>query len=620
MGITYKFTDELIEFILQQKKNNPAFSCRQITNLVNEQFQINVSKSSVNNVIKDAKLSSQVGRRSVDDSPRNKFEIPADKKKMLLGHLDKTNLIEDPISKKVKPVFKEVRPSKEDLPKVIEEKKMQISKPFVETKIVEDAVILNSADIFIDQSAVNISEIQRQALSGMGLVIFKAAEWEMMQSSLMGRALRKHSSGFEQDVFDSIAETLLYSEFLGVLKGHATSENIRETVWELNETERKIDNEMMLKWIRSVSVSEDVFLEYLNEEALGSLEVGGFKIVLEDKTEIFIDTLFSTLWNKPIPWHFYSPIQKAMTFLSKVVMSNQEPIILLFSNLGKSFSTDCYSLIAAYENLSSKRMTQIVALTKNNQEVASFSTVPKLTRHFLISVWPWQKEFKEMTKSSQWSSRKLLSHPFLKKQFYYAETTTDFFTKHIEQLERSLRVFTIWEEKDSEPTLAVISNDFSKTPENLLFAYLERWPYLSQGGIYEVLKNQSEFTGMMIKDSEETNAQELGNSRPTLNLTTTSLDIPVVKKIFADFLGKIIEYSARMYIREQDSLKITNLFMEGYNLKGRAITVREMFLIELIISHNNIYSNDLENIIKIINERQINTFQKKKLKIALYYI
>jgi hypothetical protein len=93
MGVVYKFTDELVEFILQQKKDNPAYSCRRIADIINEKFQLNVSKSSVNNVIKEAQLSSHVGRRSRQEPLRKKFEIPKEKKKSLFDHLDKSNLM-----------------------------------------------------------------------------------------------------------------------------------------------------------------------------------------------------------------------------------------------------------------------------------------------------------------------------------------------------------------------------------------------------------------------------------------------------------------------------------------------------------------------------------------------
>ena len=62
MGIIHKLRPEIIEFIVQQKKSNPGLSCRGLTSLINVKFQIKVSKSSVNEIIKEAGFSQPVGR------------------------------------------------------------------------------------------------------------------------------------------------------------------------------------------------------------------------------------------------------------------------------------------------------------------------------------------------------------------------------------------------------------------------------------------------------------------------------------------------------------------------------------------------------------------------------
>ncbi len=63
MGVVYKLTPEVINFIIEEKKTNPVVSCRGITALVEKKFQIRVSKSSINSIIKKQGLSLPVGRR-----------------------------------------------------------------------------------------------------------------------------------------------------------------------------------------------------------------------------------------------------------------------------------------------------------------------------------------------------------------------------------------------------------------------------------------------------------------------------------------------------------------------------------------------------------------------------
>lgn len=63
MGVIYKLKPEIIEFIIARKKEDPAISCRKFVTLITEKFQTDVSKSSINAVIKNEGLSMPVGRR-----------------------------------------------------------------------------------------------------------------------------------------------------------------------------------------------------------------------------------------------------------------------------------------------------------------------------------------------------------------------------------------------------------------------------------------------------------------------------------------------------------------------------------------------------------------------------
>jgi len=63
MGTAHKLKPEIQEFILEQKKANPDLSCRRMSVLIKEKFQVDLSKSLVNALMKQAGLSAPVGRR-----------------------------------------------------------------------------------------------------------------------------------------------------------------------------------------------------------------------------------------------------------------------------------------------------------------------------------------------------------------------------------------------------------------------------------------------------------------------------------------------------------------------------------------------------------------------------
>ena len=68
MAKYYKLNAEIKQFIVEQKRVNPKLSCRGLSVLIKEHFQVNISKSLINNVIKQGNLSSPVGRRRIKEA------------------------------------------------------------------------------------------------------------------------------------------------------------------------------------------------------------------------------------------------------------------------------------------------------------------------------------------------------------------------------------------------------------------------------------------------------------------------------------------------------------------------------------------------------------------------
>ncbi len=82
MGVTYKLRKDVVDLIIDKKKEVPSLSCRKLVAIVREAFQIEVSKSSINAIIKEYNLSNPVGRASAKN-----FFIPKDKKEQLLAEV-----------------------------------------------------------------------------------------------------------------------------------------------------------------------------------------------------------------------------------------------------------------------------------------------------------------------------------------------------------------------------------------------------------------------------------------------------------------------------------------------------------------------------------------------------
>ncbi|MDD5692813.1 MAG: hypothetical protein PHP10_06545, partial [Candidatus Omnitrophica bacterium] len=74
MGVVHKLKPEVINFIVENKKNNPSLSCRSLTSLIFEKLNIRVSKSSINAIFKENNLSMPIGRRRTKS--KKKFNMP----------------------------------------------------------------------------------------------------------------------------------------------------------------------------------------------------------------------------------------------------------------------------------------------------------------------------------------------------------------------------------------------------------------------------------------------------------------------------------------------------------------------------------------------------------------
>ncbi len=93
MGVTYKLTDEIINYIINERKANAILSCRALAEAVEAQFSVQVSKSSIHDVLKQANIVSSRGRK-----PKDVFAIPHQKKQVIKADLSKAllPLLDDP--------------------------------------------------------------------------------------------------------------------------------------------------------------------------------------------------------------------------------------------------------------------------------------------------------------------------------------------------------------------------------------------------------------------------------------------------------------------------------------------------------------------------------------------
>jgi hypothetical protein len=69
MAQPYKLKSEIEQFILNKKRDDPKLSCRKLVSLIKDDFKVEISKSSINKIIKAKSLSNRIGRPGIRQKP-----------------------------------------------------------------------------------------------------------------------------------------------------------------------------------------------------------------------------------------------------------------------------------------------------------------------------------------------------------------------------------------------------------------------------------------------------------------------------------------------------------------------------------------------------------------------
>ncbi|GEM_PF-6061254 len=553
MGVIHKLKENIIHFVLEQKKINPAISCRQISVLIANQFSTNVSKSSVNKILQEAALSSSVGRRvALENVQKKKFQIPSERKKEILQDLDK---------------FKKSEISGDANLPAAEEKPA----PFV------------PADHF--QKRVNYLREERNkskglACQGMGFIFIKAAQWATSEKFLPAQALQRilnRSGNKSTEDLENACEALFLLNLNHELSWWSHPKD-NSVVTNFKEEAEKIGQSIPLA------------IEYnaKRQEALGQ-EVSGFKLCLEDGTEIVFDPSLTSVWLENVPSELSVPLNKALVFLSKYLMGNSQSVVFKMVSSGPSeYSKEFYEMASIFEGVEGKAIKKISVLDKNNQEWVSFpySLLLRKRRTFLLGVWPWQREFLELIKSAKWPIKTPYYHEALDAVVYFAETKMDFVTKEWKQMD-GLRVVTLWQDKEADPQLMILTNQKDASAEEIVKTFMLRWPNWKEYQEKNIILFGEQGTPLKKEDMAQ----------------RSDIRARALNEIFKDYAEGLHEFCQRHFFPPSwDKVDVTTAISKIYGTVGFTQDRADCQRISLVSSPDAVPAADLAFMVKKFNE------------------
>ncbi|MDD2752600.1 MAG: hypothetical protein PHN59_05670 [Candidatus Omnitrophica bacterium] len=646
MGITHKLKPEIREFVLDTQKNNLKLSCRGIASLVYEKFQVKISKSSINALIKGSGLSMPVGRRRVGpfkETPIKKVietaaqavlsieappEVPIlappkeEIKQPILAEAppvqQETPTIIPPVQED-KPVTvaaeppsaaeeapSETPPVSEEKPEPVEEKPEPVEekpepveeKPEpVEEKPepVEESI---SEKVPFSDESLPIPEIKAAepesiaatpiSLETTGAVILKAADYLFGGTFYLSEIIKNRLISRPPDAL-ALTETLLYAPLCNISFNQPIGpENL---LWSL--TKKKFTLEELKSFLNELDQ-----MKAMNKELYSTIQkvfrqVKGIQATLADGNSFYFDGQLHSIWStKDTPDDFSTSIYNIKSYINEI-LTKTEPFVLLqaqgFDTPAKELADFIFALESAENPISH--------LTMYDHKLNGIDTIhlePQNKRFYVFGLWPWQ--FTRYRKVSLPSEFKEIVFQPLNKIFFANEGKVDLlFPGRSGAL--SLRAIALKTSSAEKIKLAILTNLPAEKAslEEIVNAYLFRWPNPQES--FDSFSRRLElftYTGNSGKsfDLEKLKFDQasLSDVRLLLDYYLKGLDVYVR----GNFLPSGYEEKDFALLKERFyGLKV--------NLKQEGKMVKAVFLPEAGFS----FRGDLEFLCNRLNEREI---------------
>ena len=218
MGVTYKLKSEVVDFIVESKRSVPSLSCRKLVDLVRQRFSMDVSKSSINAVLKESDLSSPVGRHP-KGVPLKNFFIPKEKKESLLQQVQPFLVPEtvevEPLMELREDFIQQLPP---ELPQVAQsDQPLRLAPDIMKLGLVEDVA---PEDFILPEKPSNLSDPEPEQIWNIsdnllfekgGAIFFAAMWWQRARSPVIGQAV------WRSGIFDG--GRFLETDFIQWLEG-----------------------------------------------------------------------------------------------------------------------------------------------------------------------------------------------------------------------------------------------------------------------------------------------------------------------------------------------------------------------------------------------------------------
>lgn len=459
MGVTYKLKQEVIDYILELKRNDPSLSCRKISDLSTDHFNKPISKSSVNGVLKTSSLSSPIGRRAKVEKKEEKFQIPQHRKEQIFGNVPSAFL------KEKKPVPAVSAPP---VPKPIM-KPPAAPKPVLESVPVAEPLPPPKAT---------------QPLENLGVLFLKVAEWQAKRQGVLRFLCEKFGPLPCDEKTLKLAEAFLFLPLCGERQGTGFENFEKKDLWQVNDisfdptTNQKKDCCDVLAGLESKRAQ--IAIEYAQMFSETSL----FRFVLQDGSGFCIDAQMNSCWPfDGANGDFSVCLDRGFDSLSRYFISNISPIILRAVTVQQTFPEQALNMLYAFENYPGKKINAIDVTTSKGEIISSFDKIVAKKRRYILGLHTGQG-FLSKSLADQKKEPKEVRVASTGETYYCWEAETAFRLPDNRQI--SANVYFIGQDKGQPPQYALLTNipKTQASAEEVAEQFILRWPSPLKGYEY----------------------------------------------------------------------------------------------------------------------------------------
>ncbi|HTZ11339.1 MAG TPA: hypothetical protein VMD04_03030 [Candidatus Margulisiibacteriota bacterium] len=551
MGVIYKLKPELKEFVLQKKKEEPNLSCRNLASLVTEKFQIKLSKSSVNSLLKSSNLSLPVGRR------KKKRRLRA-----MLPPLVPPVIIPDnpPVIPIPEPAHPVLTPQPPITP--IPEPPVFTTRPVIPEVTPEPA-----PPAF---PRIPVGEVVP------GLVILKAADYLVKGSYYISEVLKNRLNLENKDMLPN-TEALLYLPFF----------NFKVDPELCALVNKELSQEEVSSYLHTLEGVRTLPVEVFRIITNIFQEVRCLKIYLSDGGVFYLDGQWHTVWSSfHTPYDFSATVYNVKSYINKYFQEDK-PLVLFMAPGYDVPTEEFFNFILGWDG-QNKEIHKIALYSNKLAEIEVISVAQAKKRPFIFGLWPWQ--FAAYRKVKANGEFRPFSFAPLKLSLYLAEIELELSQPNINK-KVTIKGCILKNSPKDKARIVILSNLFSQGigAEEVVDIYLSHWPNLEES-----------FQDFSRKTELFTYTADSQSYFSTENFVLNKDAYQAKEGFFQEYLKILDEYVRWHFLprgyETKDFLAVKERF---YNLKGSIRKEKGITLINLP------GDKDLQYACRRINEREI---------------